>query len=126
MIEEALREHVATRRKEAGQRMLHLLEEIAEWQEREGVPRLSDEEAMALASEELRAVRAERKRRQTVVLRVVVDPDALISAVLPPLGIPGRAVEAARGGRYLLVVSPLLPDEVDEVLARDRLRRSAS
>ena len=62
VIEEALREHLVARRKEAGQRMLQLLDEIAERQEREGVPRLSDEEAMALATEELRAVRAERAR----------------------------------------------------------------
>ena len=37
VIEEALREYVATRRKEAGQRMLQLFEETAEWQEREAL-----------------------------------------------------------------------------------------
>ena len=57
------------------------------------------------------------------MLRVVVDPNVLILAVLTPVGIPGQAVEAARGSRYLLVVPPLLLDEVEEVLARDRVRR---
>ena len=64
VIEEALRAYVAARREEAGRRMHDLLEEIADRQEREGVPRLSDEEAMALAAEELRVVRAERTRHE--------------------------------------------------------------
>jgi hypothetical protein len=63
VIEEALREYVVARREEAGRRMHELLEEISGWQERQGVSRLTDAEAAALAAEELRAVRAERRRR---------------------------------------------------------------
>ena len=63
VIEEALREYVVARREEAGRRMHELLEEVAGWQEREGLPRLSDAEAAALAAEELRAVRTQRRRR---------------------------------------------------------------
>ena len=63
VIEEALREYVVARREEAGRRMHELLEEISAWQEREGVPRLTDAEAAALAAEEVRATRAERRRR---------------------------------------------------------------
>ena len=63
VIEEALREYVVARREEAGRRMHELLAEIAEWQERESVPRLTDAEAAALAASELHAVRAERRRR---------------------------------------------------------------
>jgi len=63
VIEEALREYVVARREEAGRRMHELLDEIAGWQERESVPRLTDAEAAALAASELHAVRAERRRR---------------------------------------------------------------
>ncbi|MDA8395870.1 MAG: hypothetical protein M0T72_11670 [Candidatus Dormibacteraeota bacterium] len=63
VIEEALREYVVARREEAGRRMHELLEEVSRWQEREGVPRLTDAEAAAVAAEELRAVRAERRGR---------------------------------------------------------------
>jgi putative PIN family toxin of toxin-antitoxin system len=57
------------------------------------------------------------------VLRVVVDANVFISAVINPLGPPGRLVDSARRGQYVLVASPLLITEVEEVLGRDRLRR---
>lgn len=57
------------------------------------------------------------------MLRVVVDPNVFISAVINPLGPPGRLVDSARRGQYVLVASPLLLAEVEEVLGRDRLRR---
>jgi uncharacterized protein YoaH (UPF0181 family) len=69
VIEEALRAYVVARREEAGRRMHELLKEVAERQEREGVPRLSDGEAMALAAEELRMVRAERTRHEQPIER---------------------------------------------------------
>ena len=57
------------------------------------------------------------------MLRVVVDANVFISAVINPLGPPGRLVDSARRGQYVLVASPLLLAEVEEVLGRDRLRR---
>jgi len=57
------------------------------------------------------------------VLRVVVDANVFISAVINPLEPPGRLVDSARRGQYVLVASPLLLAEVEEVLGRDRLRR---
>ena len=60
VIEEALREYVAARRQEAGRRIQELFDYIAVRQEREGVPPLSEEEAIAIAREELDAMRTER------------------------------------------------------------------
>jgi len=60
VIEEALREYVAARRQEAGRRIQELFDDIAVRQEREGVPPLSEEEAIAIAREELDAMRTER------------------------------------------------------------------
>ncbi|MDA8395871.1 MAG: putative toxin-antitoxin system toxin component, PIN family [Candidatus Dormibacteraeota bacterium] len=57
------------------------------------------------------------------MLRVVVDANVFISAVINPRGAPGRLVDSARSGQYVLVVSPLLLAEVEEVLGRDRVRR---
>ncbi len=57
------------------------------------------------------------------MLRVVVDPNVLIAAVINPRGTPGQVVAAAAQGRYVLVASPLLLAEVDEVLGREGLRR---
>ena len=57
------------------------------------------------------------------MLRVVLDPNVFISAIINPLGPPGRLVDSARHGQYVLVASPLLLAEVEEVLGRDRLRR---
>ena len=58
IIEEALRDYVTSRRREAGRRMLQLLDEIDGRQEREGLPALSDEEASGVAGQEHQAVRA--------------------------------------------------------------------
>lgn len=54
-------------------------------------------------------------------MRVVVDPGVLVSAALSPSRTPARIVEAIRAGRLILVVSPTLLAELNDVLARPRL-----
>ena len=63
VIEEALEEYVAARRDEARRQITELLDGIAARHEREGIPPLTDEEAMAIAGEELHAMRTERDAR---------------------------------------------------------------
>jgi putative PIN family toxin of toxin-antitoxin system len=60
------------------------------------------------------------------VLRVVLDPGVLISAVLSRPGAPAEALDAWRDGAFDLVVSPLLLDELEEVLLRPRFSEYAS
>lgn len=55
-------------------------------------------------------------------LRVVVDPNVLISAAIAG-GNPQRIVELASYGVLRLVACPLLLAELDAVLARDRFLR---
>jgi len=54
------------------------------------------------------------------VFRVVLDPGVLVSAVLSQSGAPGEALDAWRDGAFDLVVSPLLLDELEEVLLGPR------
>lgn len=54
--------------------------------------------------------------------RIVVDPGVFVSAALSPMGNPAKVVEAIRSGLVILVVSPHLLAELDEVLARPKLR----
>lgn len=63
VIEEALAEYVATRRDEARRQMIQLLDDLAARHDREGIPSLDDEEALAIAYQELHAMRAERDAR---------------------------------------------------------------
>jgi uncharacterized protein len=56
------------------------------------------------------------------VLRVVVDPNVLVSAAIAG-GNPSRVVELASGGFIGLVASPRLLDELRGVLARDKFLR---
>ena len=52
--------------------------------------------------------------------RIVVDPGVLVSAALSPAGNPARIVEAVRSGRVVLIVSPHLLAELDDVLGRPK------
>ena len=54
----------------------------------------------------------------------VVDTSVLVSAFINPAGYPAMAVEAARRGRYVPVMSPQLLDELQQVLARPRILRA--
>lgn len=55
-------------------------------------------------------------------MRVVVDPNVLVSAAIAG-GNPFRVVELASGGLVGLVASPRLLDELGGVLARDKFLR---
>lgn len=55
-------------------------------------------------------------------MRVVVDPNMLVSAAIAG-GNPYRVVELASGGLIRLVASPRLLDELRGVLARDKFLR---
>jgi putative PIN family toxin of toxin-antitoxin system len=55
-------------------------------------------------------------------LRVVLDPNAFVSALLSPAGAPARTLLAWVEGRYELVVSPRLLAELTRVLAYPKLR----
>ncbi len=60
------------------------------------------------------------------MIRAVVDPSVLVSAFIgDPAAGPGQLVEAWRDRRFVLVVSPLLLAELDEVLSRPKFARWA-
>lgn len=54
-------------------------------------------------------------------MRVVVDTNVRVSALLTPAGAPGQVRTALRDARFFLVVSEPLLTEVAEVLARPHL-----
>ena len=55
-------------------------------------------------------------------MRVVIDPNVLISAVINPNGAPGRLIEAVRSGRIMFIACPMLLNEFAGVLARPKFR----
>lgn len=55
--------------------------------------------------------------------RAVLDPGVLVSALITPSGRPAKLLVAARAGSFDLIVSPLLLDELERVLQRDKFRR---
>ncbi|HTZ87805.1 MAG TPA: putative toxin-antitoxin system toxin component, PIN family [Solirubrobacteraceae bacterium] len=58
----------------------------------------------------------------TRVVRAVIDVNVLVSAVRTPNGLCGRLLQAAIGGRWQPVVSPMLFEELEDVLARPAFR----
>ena len=56
-------------------------------------------------------------------LRVVVDTNVWVSALVNPDGSPGQVIRAARAGRMEVVASWDLAEELIGVLARRKLRR---
>jgi len=52
----------------------------------------------------------------------VVDASVLVSAFLFPASVPGRVVQSARQGKFVLHLSPLLLDETRYALLSTRLR----
>ncbi len=54
-------------------------------------------------------------------MRAVLDPNVFISALLSAAGAPARAVRAFAEGRYELVVSPMLLEELERALAYPKL-----
>lgn len=55
--------------------------------------------------------------------RVVLDPGVLVSALISPDGVPARLLREVRAGGLELVVSPLLLEELEDVLSRGKFRR---
>lgn len=55
--------------------------------------------------------------------RAVLDPGVLVSALITPTGRPAKLLVAARAGSFDLIVSPLLLDELERVLRREKFRR---
>jgi putative PIN family toxin of toxin-antitoxin system len=59
-------------------------------------------------------------------IRVLADTNVLVAAVTSREGVSARLLIAARAGLFQLVVSPLLLDELETVLARPKFRRYLS
>lgn len=57
------------------------------------------------------------------MLRAVLDPGVLVSALITPTGTPAKLLNATRSGSFDLVVSPLLLEELRLVLLREKFRR---
>jgi uncharacterized protein len=58
------------------------------------------------------------------VLRVVLDANVYISALLRPEGPPGQIIERfLRDGAFAIVLSPAIVEEILRALAYPRLRR---
>jgi putative PIN family toxin of toxin-antitoxin system len=55
-------------------------------------------------------------------LRVVLDPNVIISALLSPDGAPARVLVAWREGAFELIISPQLLAELRRALAYPKLR----
>ena len=56
------------------------------------------------------------------MLRLVVDPNVFVSALLSPRGAPFRLIELWGQGACEIVVSPLVKEELTRVFGRDQLR----
>lgn len=57
------------------------------------------------------------------MLRVVFDPNVLVSAAIHPAGVPGRLVQLALERRVSIVACPALLDELHGVLSRPKFHR---
>jgi putative PIN family toxin of toxin-antitoxin system len=55
------------------------------------------------------------------VLRVVVDPNVFVSAVIQPAGRSAAAIRAGLAGRYRFIACPTLVEELADVLGRPKL-----
>lgn len=55
--------------------------------------------------------------------RVVIDPNVWISGLINPGGTPAGVVAASAAGRFTVVISRRLLDELTTVLARPKFRR---
>ncbi len=57
------------------------------------------------------------------MIRVVVDANVFVSAVLSPGGIPAKIISAWREERFHLVISPQILKEIERVLRYPKIRR---
>ena len=60
------------------------------------------------------------------MIRAVLDPNVLVSALISPEGVPARILSASEEERYQLVVSERLIVELEDVLMREKFRRYAT
>lgn len=60
------------------------------------------------------------------MIRAVLDVNVLVLATMTRGGAPGRLINAWNAGLFELVASPLLLDELAEVLERPRIRKRLS
>jgi uncharacterized protein len=58
------------------------------------------------------------------VLRVVLDANVYVSALLAPTGSPAQILERWADGQFDVIVSPLLLAELERVLRRPKFRQS--
>jgi putative PIN family toxin of toxin-antitoxin system len=56
-------------------------------------------------------------------LRAVLDANVYIAAFITPGGTPGRILELAQAGQFALVLSQVIVTQLEDVLARSRVRR---
>lgn len=56
------------------------------------------------------------------MLRAVLDTDVIVSGTLVPEGHSGQILKTWRDGRFLLIISEDLIEEVKDVLNRPRIR----
>jgi putative PIN family toxin of toxin-antitoxin system len=56
-------------------------------------------------------------------VRAVLDASIIVSALLSPQGAPAKTLLAWREGRFELIASPALLDELERVLGYPKLRR---
>jgi putative PIN family toxin of toxin-antitoxin system len=57
------------------------------------------------------------------VARAVLDPGVLVSALITPTGTAAKLLLAARAGSFEPIASPLVIDELEAVLRREKFRR---
>lgn len=55
--------------------------------------------------------------------KAVLDTNVLISGLISPRGTPAKLLAAWRAGKFELVVSPKIIDEINEVLHREKIKR---
>lgn len=58
------------------------------------------------------------------MIKAVLDTNVLISALLTPTGAPAELVRAWRDGRFELIVSPKVVEELRGVLRRPKFRKA--
>ena len=56
-------------------------------------------------------------------MRVVVDPNVIVSAAISPSGTTGRLLRLGFAGHFEIVASPMLLSEARETLLRPKFRR---
>ena len=74
----------------------------------------------------LLAANGGRRPERSEVLRVVLDTNVIVSGLIASSGGPFDVLEAHRRGEFILLVSELILDEVEQVLARPFFRQKRS